>query len=190
MSREFMRDFLAQHCLLTGADIQLSGGGSASFYFDCKRATLNGAFLQPLADWLLSDVAAQLSPPPTAVGGPTLGADFIAAAVALRAHQRDIPLAHGCIVRKEPKKHGTQNKIENDPTPPARVLVVEDVITTGGSIARACDELLAGGHRIAAIAAIIDREAGGKQMLEEKYNTAVYALFNRGDFPEAEAVKH
>ena len=171
--------------MLSGEEMRLSSGGAAAFYFDCKRATLNGAFLESLADWLLDDVAAGLSPPADVVGGPTLGADPIAAAVVMRAHQRRLPLVRGCIVRKEAKKHGTQNKIENEPPPPAHVLVVEDVITTGASIARACDELLAAGHHIAAVAAIIDRQAGGKEALEKSYNAPVHALFNRADFPDA-----
>ena len=183
--REYLRSFLATHCLLTGAEIKLSAGGAASFYFDCKRATLDGGFLAALADYLLEEVASQISPAATVVGGPTLGADFIAAAVAMRAHQQGARLTDACIIRKEPKKHGTKSKIENEPATPSRVLVVEDVITTGSSIAKACDELLVAGHSIAAIAAIIDREAGGKQALEEKYGAPVFALFNRSDFPQA-----
>lgn len=180
--RERLRRFLAEHCLLTGADIKLSAGGTASFYFDCKRATLDGSCLSIIADWLLDDVAASLDIPADVVGGPTLGADSIAAAVAMRAAERGLALTSACIVRKEAKKHGTKNKIENEPPPGARVLVVEDVITTGGSIARACDELLAHGCTIAAIAALLDRNAGGKEALAKKYAAPVYAMFDRADF--------
>ena len=183
--RRFLRDFLAKHSLITGGEVKLSAGGASSFYFDCKRATLNGAFLAALADWILDDVAAVLTPPAVAVGGPTLGADFIAAAVIMRAHQRGLPLADGYIVRRQAKQHGTQNTIENAPTSGAPVLVVEDVVTSGGSVAHACDTLLAAGYTIAAIAVIIDREAGGKQTLEAQYQVPVYTLFNRTDFPEA-----
>ena len=183
--RTFLRDFLAQHSLITGGgDIKLSSGGASSFYFDCKKATLNGEFLCAFADWVLDDVATTLTPPAAAVGGPTLGADFIAAAVAIRAHQRSLPLSHGYIVRKDVKEHGTQKAVENAPSPGARLLVVEDVVTSGGSVARACDTLLAEGFQLAAIAVIIDREAGGKEALEQKYQVPVHALFNRADFPE------
>lgn len=187
--RQFLRDYLARHSLITGGDIKLSGGGVSSFYFNCKKATLNGEFLCALADWVLDEVACALTPAADAVGGPTLGADFIAAAVAMRAHQRGIALTHGCIVRKEAKAHGTQSAIENAPPPRARVLVVEDVITSGGSAARACEALLAAGYSIAAVAVIIDREAGGRQQLEKQFNAPVYALFNRADFPEAAAAE-
>ena len=182
MNREQMLRFVADNCLLTGETMQLSGGGSASFYFDCKRATLRGEFLIPLADWILDEVFAKIEPRADIVGGPTMGADFIATAVAIRAVQRDLPLNFSSIARKEPKKHGTKNKIENEPDTPSRVLIVEDVITTGGSIARACDEFIAAGHTISAIATIIDREAGGKQSLEDKYKAPVFALFNKADF--------
>ncbi|MGU9951124.1 MAG: orotate phosphoribosyltransferase [Gammaproteobacteria bacterium WSBS_2016_MAG_OTU1] len=182
MNRQQMRDFVAAECLITGDEIQLSGGGAANFYFDCKRATLRGEFLSPLADWVLNTVYKELQPSPNIVGGPTIGADFIAAAVALRAAQQGIPLTIASIVRKEPKKHGTKSMIENEPAAASRILIVEDVITTGGSIAKACDEFIAAGHSIAAIAAIIDRKAGGVEALEQKYNAPVFALFTKDDF--------
>ncbi len=184
MTREEMRQFIARNCLLTGGDIALSGGGSASFYFDCKRAILRGEFLVPLADWILDTPFSETTPRANVVGGPTMGADFIAAAVAMRATQRKLPLTFAAVVRKESKKHGTKNKIENEPDSPARILIVEDVITTGGSIARACDEFIAAGHSIAAIAALIDRQAGGKESLQKKYNAPVFSLFTKTDFGE------
>ncbi len=183
-TQQEMRQFLADHALIRNQGVKLSGGGTADYYFDCKRATLDGGFLLLLADWLLDTVVAELSPPPTVLGGPTMGADFIVAATIMRAKQRGLSLTSGVIARKEPKKHGTQNCLENEPASTARVLVVEDVITTGGSIARACDEYIEAGHTIVAIAAIIDRQAGGKKKLETKYQTPVYALFNTADFPE------
>ena len=183
MTREDMRQFVIDNCLLTGESVRLSGGGAANFYFDCKRATLSGVFLEPLADWVLS-CAEELKPAADIVGGPSIGADFIAAATVMRAAQRGLPWQHASIVRREAKKHGTENKIENEPSSSSRVLVVEDVITTGGSIARACDEFLEAGHVIAGIAAIIDRQAGGAEMLKDKYNAPVFALFCRDDFKE------
>ena len=181
MNRSEMQQWIRAHCLMTGGEMTLSGGGAANFYFDCKRATLRGEFLSPLADWIL-DEAATLSPAAEVVGGPTIGADFIAAAVIMRAAQRDINLVTAAIVRKEAKKHGTKSKIENEPAMPSRILVVEDVITSGGSIARAADEFVAAGHSIAMIIAIIDRQAGGAQMLAQKYNAPVRALLCKDDF--------
>lgn len=183
--RRFMRDFLVRHSLQTGATVKLSAGGESSFYFDCKRATLNGAFLAAFADWVLEEAAPVLAPPPAAVGGPTLGADFLAAAVAMRAHQRGMNLTHGCIVRKAAKAHGTENAIENAPPAGTRVLVVEDVVTSGASVARACEALTGAGLAVAGMAVIVDREAGGCEALRARFGAPVLALFNRGDFPEA-----
>ena len=183
MTREEMRQFVIDNCLLTGGSVRLSGGGSADFYFDCKRATLSGLFLEPLSDWILS-CAEQLTPSAEVIGGPSIGADFIAAATVMRASQRGLPWQHASIVRKEVKRHGTENKIENEPSTPSRILVVEDVITTGGSIARACDEFIESGHVIAGIAAIIDRQAGGMEKLKTRYKAPVFALFSRDDFGE------
>ena len=181
MNREQMKNFLAENCLITGGEMKLSGGGTANYYFDCKRATLRGEFLPPLADWIL-ECAGKITPPPEILGGPTIGADFIAAAAAMRAAEKKIPLTAAAIVRKEPKKHGTKSKIENEPQKPSRIFIVEDVITTGGSIALACDEFIAAGHKIAGIAAIIDRQAGGKESLAEKYKAPVFAMFCKADF--------
>ncbi len=181
----FLRDFLSTHCLQTGQGVKLASGATSSFYFDCKPAMLNGAFLEMLSHWLLDDVIPALPTPANIIGGPTMGADFIAAAAVVIAHQRQMSLVNASIVRKEPKKHGTQNKIENEPKEKSRILIVEDVITSGGSIAKACDEFITHGHSIVGIASIIDREAGGKQNLEERYNVPVFALFNRSNFPEA-----
>ncbi len=182
-SREKLRLFFAEQCLILGTGIKLSAGGSASFYFDCKRATLNGECLITVADWILDDIAPALSPPADFLGGPTMGADFIAAAVAVRAAERGMDsLSRACIVRRETKEYGAQNFIENAPPSGARVLVVEDVITTGGSASRACEALLKHGCEIAGIAALIDRGNIGREVLEQKYRVKVHALFNPRDF--------
>ena len=181
MNKQEMRDFVAEHCLIKDADIQLSNGGASDSYFDCKRATMRGNFLPSLADWVL-DIARDVNPSPDIIGGLTMGADFIAAAVVMRAAQIDSPLSSAAIVRKEPKKHGTMSLIENAPDTPSRVLIVDDVITTGRSIGLAADALLSAGHSIAAIVAIVDREQGGVAFLEEKYNTRVVSLFTKSNF--------
>nr|VFK15880.1 MAG: orotate phosphoribosyltransferase [Candidatus Kentron sp. LPFa] len=168
--------------LITGQELALSAGGASSFYFDCKKATLNGEGLHLIADAFLERIDA-LSERPVAIGGLTLGADFIVAAVIMRAHQVAHPTVFGSIVRKEPKKHGTRTRIENDPRAGMSVVVVDDVITTGGSTAKACDEFIEAGCRIVGIIALIDREAGGAQSLADKYGCPVHALFRKGDFP-------
>ena len=176
-----MKDFIAANCLISGGETALSGGGVSGYYFDCKRAVLRGEFLAPLADWIL-ECAGKISPPPEVVAGPAIGADCIAAAAAMRAAQKGFPLSAAAVVRKEPKKHGTRNKIENEPAKPSRILIVEDVVTTGGSAARACAEFISAGHKIAGVAVIIDRRAGGMESLAKQTGAPVFALFCKDDF--------
>ena len=182
--RAHLRGRMAQLCILRG-EFRLSSGGTSGVYFDCKRATMDGAFLNAMAAWVAMEVLPQLPQAPDFVGGPTLGAVPIAAAIAMRCAQEGGAPAVGLVVRNEPKQHGTRTMIENDPDNASRVLVAEDVITTGGSVVRACDALIAAGHSIAGIFALLDREAGGRETLEKKYGAPVLPLFKLSDFPEA-----
>ena len=218
--RDNLRTFMADRCILRG-DFQLSSGAASSVYFDCKRATLEGLFLCDLADWVMGEVLPALPARPDLAGGPTLGADSIAAAIAMRASRMRVDLMaeimatpdkeiraelppgmsvaeyregllknnlglplEAAIVRKERKAHGTRTMIENDPEPGSRVLVVEDVITTGASIARACDAFIEAECELVGIFALLDREAGGREALEKKYGVPVLPLFKLSDFPE------
>lgn len=174
---------IAKHCILSGEDFTLSAGSSSSVYFDCKKATLDGRFLNSVAKYVCTQLVPQLPTQPNVVGGLTMGADFITAAIAMYSTANGGTIDRGSVVRKEPKKHGTKNRIENE-SENRDILVVEDVITSGGSIARACDEYLAAGYNIIAMLTIVDREAGGKQMLEDKYGVPVHALFTSADFAE------
>ena len=183
--REKMRSFIDNRCLLTDQAIRLSGGGKSSFFFDCKQATLDGEFLLWLSDYILDDIVPHLPAPPEIVGGLTLGADSISAALSMRAHQLGKSPSRACIVRKEPKKYGTQKLIENAPDSPARIMVTEDVITSGGSAARACKAFLEAGHQIAAIVVIVDRESGGREALEKNFKVPIFCIFNKSDFSRA-----
>jgi len=168
--------------LITGQNMALSAGGASSFYFDCKKATLNGEGLHLIADAFLDKINL-LPERPTAIGGLTLGADFIVAAVIMRAHETGHPTILGSIVRKEPKKHGTRTHIENDLPPGTTIVVIDDVITTGGSTAKACDTLREAGYRIVGIIALVDREVGGAANLADQYGCPVHAIFKKSDFP-------
>nr|VFK24463.1 MAG: orotate phosphoribosyltransferase [Candidatus Kentron sp. MB]VFK30707.1 MAG: orotate phosphoribosyltransferase [Candidatus Kentron sp. MB]VFK75340.1 MAG: orotate phosphoribosyltransferase [Candidatus Kentron sp. MB] len=170
--------------LITGQNMTLSSGNASSFYFDCKKTTLNGEGLQLIADAFIERIDT-LPERPVAIGGLTIGADFIVAAVIMRAHQIGHPTILGSIVRKEPKKHGTRTLIENDLPPGTTIVVIDDVITTGGSTARACEQLREAGCRIVGIIALIDREAGGAANLADQYNCPVHTLFKKSDFPRA-----
>jgi len=110
--RERLRQLIEQKCLITSSDFTLSTGAQSSFYFDCKIATLNGECASLIAQEVLREFE-KLPTRPAAIGGLTIGADFIVAAVVMKAYETGQPTQHGSIVRKEPKKHGTRNRIEN-----------------------------------------------------------------------------
>lgn len=181
-TRDRLWQIVDANSLITGKDMTLSTGASSTFYFDCKKTTLNGEWLAILADLMLEEID-QFSERPSAIGGLTLGADFIVAAVAMRAFQVGHPTIHGSIVRKEPKKHGTRSHIENEMPAGTKIVVVDDVITTGSSTAKACDQLLENDYEIVGILALVDREAGGAAYLEQKYGCAVRSIFKTSDFP-------
>src|SRR5205823_14302180 len=96
----------------------------------CKKITLEGDALALVADLMLEEID-KLPEHPEAIGGLTIGADFIVAAVILRASQLGRPTIHGSIARKERKTHGTMNWIENVLAPGTKIAVVDDVLTSG-----------------------------------------------------------
>ena len=178
--RERLRKLVEQRCLLTDADVTLSGGSHSSFYFDCKAATLDGECLTLIVDGLLDEIG-RLPSVPSAIGGLTMGADFLVAPLIAKAYEIGHPTVHGSIVRKEPKRHGTRNRIENQLRPGTTIVVVDDVITSGGAVRQACEEFQREGYEIVGILALIDRQAGGKENLEKDYGV-VRTLFTTEDF--------
>jgi orotate phosphoribosyltransferase len=102
---------------------------------------------------------------PAAVGGLTMGADPVAYAIA-RASADDPPAIDAFSVRKAAKEHGTGRLIEGNFDPAQPVVVVEDVITSGASALHAIEAVLAAGGTVAGLLAVVDREEGGKEMLE------------------------
>lgn len=178
---ERLRELIERNCLLSDIDISLSTGIQSSFYFDCKKATLSGESLSLIVDAVIS-VIDELPEQPSAIGGLSMGADPIVAGVVARAYQLNRPPIYGSIVRKEPKKHGTKSKIENQLISGTKIVVIDDVITSGSSIKKACKEFLAEGYIVVGIIALIDRKAGGKESLESEFGP-VHTLFDKNDFP-------
>ena len=180
-AKERLRRLIEQKALITNAQITLSTGSSSSFYFDCKRVVLDGEGLNLVADLMLEAIDG-LAVQATAIGGLTMGADFIVSAVIMRAHERSHPTARGCIVRKESKQHGTQSVIENRLPAGTRIVVVDDVITSGSAIRKACQAFVEEGYELAGIVALIDRQAGGKESLEKDFGVPVLGLYSKDDF--------
>jgi len=102
---------------------------------------------------------------PRLVGGLTLGADPVSYAIAM-ASQLDPPAIDAFTVRKEPKQHGTGRQIEGCFVEGARTVIVEDVITTGGSALKAAQVLQDAGADIVGVLAVVDRQEGGRQAIE------------------------
>ena len=152
-ARETLIAELREHALVIG-EVTLTSGATAQYYVDAKRAILRPAGFAALAE-LVADYARQWDA--TAAGGLTMGAD--APACAALAGGADVK---AFFVRKDVKQHGLQRRIEGPPLAPGeRCLIVEDVVTTGGSTVQAIEAVRAEGFDVVGVVAILDRLAGG-----------------------------
>src|ERR687894_2628256 len=152
-ARETLVEELRRHALVVG-EVTLTSGATAQFYVDAKRAILRPVGFGALAE-LVAAFARRWEA--TAVGGLTMGAD--APACAALAGGADVK---AFFVRKDVKQHGLQRRIEGPPLEPGeRCLIVEDVVTTGGSTLQAIEAVLAAGHDVCGVLCVLDRLAGG-----------------------------
>jgi orotate phosphoribosyltransferase len=149
-------------------EFTLASGKKSSFYLDVKETALHpeGAFL---IGALTVDLMANQGMQPYAVGGLTLGADPLATAVSLAGFAVGWNMP-AFIVRKQPKDHGTLAWIEGAKSFPkgASVVVLEDVVTTGGSSLKAVEKLEEAGFKVIGIITVVDRLEGGRELIEAK----------------------
>jgi len=145
-------------------DFTLSSGLKASYYFDGRMVTLwpEGAYL---IGKMVFDVLVKAGA--EAVGGMTMGADPIAASVAIVSHLEGKPIP-AFIVRAEAKGHGTQKRIEGPLKPRSKVAVVDDVITSGGSVLRAIEAVEAEGCKVVKVVVVLDRQQGGSDEIRRR----------------------
>jgi orotate phosphoribosyltransferase len=157
-ARERLLAELREHALVIG-EVVLTSGRTAQYLVDAKRAILRREGFRALGE-LVAAQAAEWGA--TAVGGMTMGADPIAcAALAAGADVKAF------FVRKEVKQHGLGRRIEGPPLEAdERCMVVEDVVTTGGSTIRALEVVRAEGHVVCGVLAVCDRLAGGAAAIE------------------------
>jgi orotate phosphoribosyltransferase len=141
----------------------LASGRESNYYVDARPTTMSARGLSLIGALGLRELRAA-GWTPELVGGLTLGADPVAYAIAA-ASDRDPPAINGFTVRKEAKGHGTGRRIEGPFHEGATVVVVEDVITTGGSALRAIEAVRAGGGLVLGVLAVVDREEGGREAL-------------------------
>jgi orotate phosphoribosyltransferase len=177
-ARERLIRELREHALVIG-EVTLTSGRKAQYLIDAKRAILRPDGFRALGE-LVAEEARALGV--SAVGGITMGADPIACAAL--AGGADVK---AFFVRKERKEHGLTRWIEGPPLEPGeRCLVVEDVVTTGGSTIKAIERVRDEGHEVAGVVAILDRLAGGGEAIERASGGAPYKALTTIDdvYPE------
>ncbi len=161
-------------------EVTLASGRKSNFYFDGKQTTLHarGGLLVGKAFW---DEVKQFGGQIDGVGGLTMGADPIATATSIAA-QLDGQDVHAFIIRKEPKGHGTGQWLEGRKNLPegSRVVIVEDVTTTGGSSLKAVERAQEEGLDVAGIVTLVDREEGAREAIEGA-GQILRAVFTRAE---------
>lgn len=156
-------DLLAQRSAKRGA-FTLASGRQSDLYIDCRPTTMHPEGLSLIGPLGLHAIGAH-GWRPDAIGGLTLGADPVSYAIAYASQLADIPV-RAFTVRKEAKAHGTGKVIEGAFESGDRVVVIEDVITTGGSALRAVEAVRAAGGTVVGVLAVVDREEGGREAIE------------------------
>ena len=169
---------LRAHALVIG-EVTLSGGQSASYYVDARRALMQPAGFRA-AGTLIAEAAVGAGA--VAVGGPVM------AAIPLACAAIAVPRGEGLVgffVRKERKEHGLQRWVEGPVEAGARVLVVEDTVTTGGSTVSAIERIREQGLEIVGALSVVDRLAGGGEAIAVAAGAPYEALTTIDDiYPE------
>lgn len=158
-------------------DVVLTSGRRSDYYFDCKQTALDAEGGYLLARCFLE----VLRPEVQGVGGMTLGADPLVSAVSILSYLDGRPLP-GFIVRKTAKGHGTNRYLEGlkNFSPGTGVAVLEDVVTTGGSVLTACRRVQEAGLDVVQVLCVLDREEGGGEFLAQ-HGYALHTLFTKKD---------
>ena len=179
-ARQQLLRLLAEKSFRLG-QFTLSSGAHSDYYIDCRATTLDaeGARLTGLA--VLEEIAAR-GWKPEAIGGLTLGADPIVIGVAVLSAETKSPV-HGFLVRKQEKQHGTGQRIEGFQKKGAKVVIVDDVCTTGGSTVQGIEAARAAGMEVIGAICLVDREEqNGRANVEKAAAPAPFvALFTTSD---------
>lgn len=141
----------------------LASGRQSNYYFNCKPTTLDPEGMNLIGSIIFDMVKDSHI---TAAGGLTLGADPIANALSVISYQKGKPI-RSFIVRKDVKDHGTKSAIEGSVKSGDTVLIIDDVITTGGSTITAIEQARKAGLIIEGVITLIDREEGGRENIEQ-----------------------
>jgi orotate phosphoribosyltransferase len=174
--RQELLEMLARKSFRLG-EFKLSSGGTSDYYIDCRTTTLDARGAQLVGQVFLDEMRHQAWHA-DAIGGLTMGADPIVVAVAVLSGT-----LHGFLVRKAEKQHGTGQRIEGFREKDARVVIVDDVCTTGGSTVQAIEAARAFGFKIAGVMCLVEREeARGRPNVEKAAAGAPFiAIFTASD---------
>src|SRR5437588_3081809 len=158
-------------------DFKLSSGGSSDYYVDCRTTTLDAKGARLTGQVFVDEIRAR-GWNPQAIGGLTMGADPIVVAVAVVSGQ-----LNGFLVRKAEKQHGTGQRIEGFRQKGARVVIVDDVCTTGSSTVQAIEAAREFGFEVVGVMCLVERqEAGGRSNVEQAASPAPFiAIFNANE---------
>jgi len=175
-----LRELIAKLSYREGT-FTLTSGKKSDFYIDCKQTTLSaeGAYL---CGKLMFQAIQDSNIPCSGVGGMTLGADPLVTAVSIVSFLEKKPIP-AFIIRKEKKGHGTGSWIEGKANikQGSTVALLEDVVTTGGTLLKAIERTEEEGYKVGCIVALVDRLEGGREALKEKGYDLI-SLFTREDF--------
>ena len=162
-------------------EFTLSSGGNSDYYIDCRTTTLHARGSE-LTGRVFLELIQQQGWQPQAVGGLTMGADPIVVATSVISSQAGVPI-HGFLVRKAEKAHGMGRRVEGFQEKGARVVIVDDVCTTGGSTIQAIEAAREFGFNITGVACLVERlEAGGRPAVEKAAAPAPFiSVFTSND---------
>jgi orotate phosphoribosyltransferase len=182
--RQVLLDLIVKDAYVEG-DFTLSSGAKSSYYINCKQVTLSATGALALGRLLLPKLPSDTA----AVAGLTLGADPMVSAVSIVSAYENQPIP-ALIIRKKPKGHGTKAYIEGPSLAEgSKVIVLEDVVTTGGSALTAVERLRDAGYEVTQILALVDREQGGTE-LYQAHGIEFQALFSIQEIQQQYAQKH
>jgi orotate phosphoribosyltransferase len=177
--RERLKLILLEKSFLRGK-FKLASGMESDYYIDARLTTLHPEGVSLVAEIMLDVI--KKDPIINAVGGPTMGADPIVGSILSASHRLNHPL-NGFLVRKQEKGHGTRKLIEGNLKPADNAAIVEDVVTTGGSVITAINAVLNLGARVRKVLVIVDREQGADRIFRDM-GIDFYSIFGISELLE------
>lgn len=175
-ARRRLKEIIAAKALMKGQDIRLASGATAAFYLDMRLVSMDPEGSTLIGELMLDAIAGAGE----AVGGMATGGIAVAAAIAQASFRRGRPIP-AFYVRKQAKEHGTGKRIEGNLPARGRVVIVEDVTTTGGSALQAVEAVREAGCEVVRVVTIVDRLAGARETFA-RHGIELVALFTRDDF--------